>query len=85
MREQLHRTETDYNYKGRSIHASVGLHETSMEKINEDEMSDTKHILELGCGSGAFSQRLLDHGYFTTSVDLNLDNFSVETEALEVD
>lgn len=42
-------------------------------------------VLDLGCGSGAFSKRLQTIGFTTTSVDLSLDTFSLRSESCEVD
>lgn len=82
--KQQHKTETDYNYGGITIHAAVGLHEFAMGVIRE-KCKPNAHILDLGCGSGAFTKRLQDNGFRTTSADLSLDTFKLGSERLELD
>ncbi|MBI5485457.1 MAG: class I SAM-dependent methyltransferase [Deltaproteobacteria bacterium] len=82
--KQKHKTETTYNYAGITIHAAQGLHEYAMEVVRK-RCGQNGHILDLGCGSGAFTRRLHDHGFTTTSVDLSLDTFALDSEKLELD
>ena len=83
--KQQHKTETEYNYKGSMIHASEGLHEVAIGILNAEHPSGGKHVLDLGCGSGAFTKRLCDNNFSTTSVDILLDSFNLNTVALEID
>jgi len=80
------RDDDSYYYNNIPIHAAKGLHEYTMKKILESCQNNTKkHILELGCGSGAFSQRLIDHGFTVTSVDVSIDNnFPIDSQAIEL-
>jgi len=82
--KQQHKTETDYNYAGITIHAATGLHEYAMDVVLR-KCTPNGHILDLGCGSGAFTKRLQDHGFRTTSVDLSLDTFKLRSERYEFD
>lgn len=60
--------EKEY-YKGLEIHADTGLHEQMMHIIEKYLPKGTK-ILDIGAGSGAFSQRMADHGYSVTALDI---------------
>lgn len=82
--KQQHKTETDYNYAGITIHAASGLHEFAMDVVLSTCLPKA-HILDLACGSGAFTKRLQDHGFRTTSVDLSLDTFKLGSESYELD
>lgn len=82
--KQQHKTETEYKYKGITIHAAPGLHEYAMDVVL-NKCRKNGSILDLGCGSGAFTKRLQDHGFKTTSVDLSLDTFALESERCELD
>ena len=82
--DQKHKGETAYNYKGIGIHAAQGLHEYAINVVLK-ACTKGSQILDLGCGSGAFSKRLQDNGFITTSVDLSLDTFSLDSDKLEID
>jgi SAM-dependent methyltransferase len=82
--KQQHKPETEYKYKEITIHAAPGLHEYAMEVILKNCRKNGA-VLDLGCGSGAFTQRLQDHGFRTTSVDLSLDTFALDSECCEAD
>jgi 2-polyprenyl-3-methyl-5-hydroxy-6-metoxy-1,4-benzoquinol methylase len=84
-RIQQHKTDTGYTYKGHTIHATRGLHEYAMEKLLAIYPSGGKHVLDIGCGSGAFTQRLHDHGFTTTSTDIDLSAFALNSEAHQLD
>ncbi|MBS4097415.1 MAG: class I SAM-dependent methyltransferase [Sulfuricella sp.] len=82
--DQKHKGETSYNYKGIGIHAAQGLHEYAINVVLNCSPEGGR-VLELGCGSGAFSKRLQDNGFITTSVDLSLDSFFLDSEKYEID
>jgi len=82
--KQQHKTETVYKYDGITIHAAPGLHEYAMDVIL-DKCRKNGRILDLGCGSGAFTKRLQNHGFITNSVDLSLDTFALNSECYEID
>jgi SAM-dependent methyltransferase len=82
--EQHHRPDTDEQYGGISIHAAPGLHASAMDILLRHCKAGGA-VLDLGCGSGAFTKRLQDHGYRTTSVDLSLRDFALPSESLEMD
>ena len=83
MRQQ-HTTQTAYKYDGITIHAAAGLHEFAMEVILNN-CKGNKRVLDLGSGSGAFTKRLQDHGFTTTSADLTLDTFALGSKSYELD
>lgn len=82
--KQQHKTETFYKYDGIAIHAAPGLHEFALNVILE-KCRKNGCVLDLGCGSGAFTKRLQNHGFITTSADLSLDTFALSSESLEID
>jgi 2-polyprenyl-3-methyl-5-hydroxy-6-metoxy-1,4-benzoquinol methylase len=49
------------------IGAAPGLHEEAFALLHRHRASG--HVLDLGTGSGAFAQRLLDHGYGCVGLD----------------
>jgi SAM-dependent methyltransferase len=81
---QKHKSESLYTYKSVPIHAAKGLHECAVEVIKKRAKGGIT-ALDFGCGSGAFTKRLQDNGYITTSVDLSLDTFALDSESLELD
>jgi 2-polyprenyl-3-methyl-5-hydroxy-6-metoxy-1,4-benzoquinol methylase len=66
--------ELEY-YKGMVIHADTGMHEQAMCLV-EKYLDVKSTVLDLGAGSGAFSQRLLDHDYFVHAVDIDANNWA---------
>lgn len=82
--KQKHKSESLYNFEGVPIHAAEGLHEHAIEVIQRCCKGRGK-VLELGCGSGAFSKRLQTTGFATMSVDLSLDTFTLNSERCEID
>lgn len=83
--DQTHKVQTGYYYKGHTIHATRGLHERAMEMLLAIYPAGGKHVLDMGCGSGAFTQRLHDHGFTTTSADIDLGTFALNSEAHQLD
>lgn len=82
--KQKHKSETTYSYEGVPIHAAKGLHECAIDVIQNHCQGKGK-VLDLGCGSGAFSKRLQTTGFVTTSADLSLDTFALNSECCEID
>jgi SAM-dependent methyltransferase len=82
--KQKHKSEGVYTYEGVPIHAAKGLHEGAMEVIQKHAKGKVA-ALDFGCGSGAFTKRLQNNGYTTTSVDLSLDTFALKSESYEID
>lgn len=70
--------DTDLNtYRGIPIFAAPGLHELAAAKLVETAPPATGvHVLELGAGGGALSQRLVDLGYALTASDLFVERFA---------
>jgi len=85
IKDQKHKNFTGYNYRGIPIHASPGLHECVSELIESNNTGGDSFVLDLGCGSGAFTKRLQDKGYKTISADINLDSFTLQSEAHKID
>jgi 2-polyprenyl-3-methyl-5-hydroxy-6-metoxy-1,4-benzoquinol methylase len=82
--KQKHKSESLYTYEGVPIHAAKGLHEGAMDVIRKHAKGKVT-ALDFGCGSGAFTKRLQDNGFRTTSVDLSLDTFALRSECYEMD
>lgn len=82
---QIHRATSGRTYKGIFVHAAPGLHEAVMEHIHAAPTQAGNHVLELGCGSGALTQRLSDNGFEVRAVDLELDGYQAEADALAMD
>jgi SAM-dependent methyltransferase len=61
-------------YKDILMMVDLGMHEQVFMEIKKCLPVNSK-ILDLGCGEGALSQRLIDAGYQLTSVDKNPDYF----------
>lgn len=60
-------------YKGLLIKADLNTHESILWKMQSNNISGK--ILDFGCGEGALSQRLLDHGFQVISVDKDIDQY----------
>lgn len=82
--KQQHKADGIYFYEGVPIHAAKGLHERAIEVI-KNRCKGRGKILELGCGSGAFSKRLQLNSFTTSSVDVSLDTFALNSESHEID
>jgi 2-polyprenyl-3-methyl-5-hydroxy-6-metoxy-1,4-benzoquinol methylase len=57
-------------YKGIPEMAAYKLHSDIFEML-KPYLKEKLHILDFGCGQGAFSQRLLDHGMLVDACDIN--------------
>jgi len=64
------------NYKGLPIHALDGLHGFVAEKAAQYFVPGAS-MLDLGAGSGAMCQRMLDLGLKVTAMDLVAENFKL--------
>lgn len=63
---------TIHYYKGIQEKAGPYLHKEAFEVI-QPYLKPDFHILELGCGEGAFAQRLTDNGYKVDTCDIVVD------------
>jgi SAM-dependent methyltransferase len=81
---QVHRATSGRTYKGIPVHAAPGLHESVVEEIRNSTTTG-KRVLELGSGSGALTQRLIDNGFDVRAVDLTLDGYQAKAEAQAMD
>ncbi|ELR67882.1 3-demethylubiquinone-9 3-methyltransferase [Photobacterium marinum] len=68
---------TPDSYKGLPIHAHQGLHQRSLEIVNNNRILNNAEVLDIAAGSGAMSLRLIDNGAKVTSIDLVEENFRV--------
>lgn len=59
-------------YNGIQEMAAYGLHSDVFEMLNP-YLKKGMHILDFGCGQGAFSQRLVDIGMIVDACDINTD------------
>ena len=64
-------------YGGATVHADQGAHDWAVQTLAA--MGDSLRILDLGCGSGALSQRLADLGHQICSVDLVANPFEASS------
>ena len=60
------------DYNGIKVMAAYGLH-PDIFKILNPYLKKGMHILDFGCGEGAFSQRLVDSGMIVDGCDINTD------------
>ena len=81
---QVHRATSGRTYKGIPVHAAPGLHESVVEEIRNSTTTGNR-VLELGSGSGALTQRLIDEGFEVRAVDLTLDGYQAKAEAQAMD
>ncbi len=83
-REISHKGVTGDSYAGIPIHCERGVHEFVFAKLRDELALDSK-ILELGAGSGAMTQRLLDHGFANVdAVDVSAQGWSVPSVSLNI-
>ena len=59
-------------YNGIQEMAAYGLH-TDVIKMLDPYLKKGMHIIDFGCGQGAFSQRLVDKGMIVDACDINTD------------
>jgi 2-polyprenyl-3-methyl-5-hydroxy-6-metoxy-1,4-benzoquinol methylase len=59
-------------YNGIQEMAAYGLH-SDIFKMLEPYLREGMHVLDFGCGQGAFSQRLVDKGLKVDACDINTD------------
>lgn len=56
-------------YKGMLVHADIGLHDQAIALLQQYVPLGVS-VLDVGAGSGAFSQRLADTGYAVTALNV---------------
>jgi SAM-dependent methyltransferase len=72
-------TEVSYEieYRGLRIKATSNLHAECMRRICELGLPPGARTLDVGAGSGALSQRLIDHGFRVEAIERDRDTFLV--------
>ena len=73
-----HRVDSVYQYKHIPVHAPIAVHEFVASWISAHVDRGLK-VCDIGCGSGAMSQRLLDCGYEVIGLDHDLSDFQPRT------
>ncbi|MBI4712409.1 MAG: class I SAM-dependent methyltransferase [Planctomycetes bacterium] len=68
-------------YKGILIHDREGLHGQVMELIKK-YLPPPASVLDMGAGEGAFSLRLIDHGYNVDACDVDTKQFKTKNIAI---
>lgn len=67
------------DYKGIKVLAAHGLH-SDIFKILNPYLKRGMHILDFGCGQGAFSQRLIDAGTIVDACDIDTDQIKAQVQ-----
>ena len=65
------------DYKGIKVLAAYGLHSDILE-ILKPYLKKGMHVLDFGCGQGAFSQRLIDAGMLVDGCDIDTDQIKAQ-------
>jgi len=65
-------------YRGIAIHADSGVHEQAIRTIQR-HVPPWASIVDIGAGAGAFSARLTDLGYSVTALDVDVDEWALDT------
>jgi SAM-dependent methyltransferase len=82
MRSQItHKSDTGIYYKGLSVHAPPGVHDDAIEIFKSYVPAGSK-VIELGAGSGAFTQRLLDAGADAEAADFDSSTWTLPRVSL---
>ena len=72
------------SYKGIPIYSPLGLHTRVLEILSEHVPVGSR-VVEFGCGPGALTKRMQDHGYEVTPSDLNPKKQSSDSFAKQID
>jgi 2-polyprenyl-3-methyl-5-hydroxy-6-metoxy-1,4-benzoquinol methylase len=64
-------------YNGIQEMAAYGLH-SDVFKMLQPYLKRGMHILDFGCGQGAFCQRLVDHGMIVDACDINTEQIKAK-------
>ena len=67
------------DYKGIKVLAAHGLHSDIFRMLNP-YLKRGMHILDFGCGQGAFSQRLIDAGAIVDACDIDTDQIKAQVQ-----
>lgn len=90
MERHLNVRAAEYAYKGLRIRTARGVHELTFERIaglarEAGAKKERQRVLDLGCGSGALSQRLSDAGFRTTSCDIGPEGYRAAGDFVKID
>ncbi len=77
--------KSEVEYRGLRIHAAPNLHDDCIALVKEISTPEGAHVLDIGAGEGAFSQRLVDEGFEVKAVDFRVDRFRANVECQRVD
>ena len=69
------------DYKGIKVLAAHGLHADIFEILNPF-LKKGMHVLDFGCGEGAFSQRLIDAGMIVDACDIDTDQIKANVHGI---
>jgi SAM-dependent methyltransferase len=75
-----HRFRGSSEYQGIPIHAAPGVHEFGAH-LAQQYLPAEASILDVGCGSGALSARLLDAGFSVLATDIELTGFQASVRS----
>ena len=63
-----------YEYKGIPVHAPIAVHEAAISLVRK-YVGENGVVVDVGCGNGGMSQRLVDAGYETVAIDQDMSGF----------
>lgn len=72
-------------YQGIKIRAGSNLHQEVFRLIQGLGLPAGTEALDIGAGEGAFSRRLMDHGFKVTAIELEPERFQAGAKCLTLD
>lgn len=72
-------------YRGLKIWAAANLHQECMAQITALGLPTDTPVLDLGAGAGAFTQRLIDHGFAPQAVEFEAGKFQPDAPCYQWD
>ncbi|MCC6619408.1 MAG: methyltransferase domain-containing protein [Chloroflexi bacterium] len=83
-RSIVHRADTGRDYRGLPMHAAEGVHDHAL-LLARHHIAAGEAVLDVGCGAGALTQRLLDAGFAATATDLDVGDYRATAPVLAWD
>src|SRR5262245_36434397 len=74
-RDRISTVPYETEYRGLKIKAASNLHAECMRHIRALQLPPAARALDIGAGSGALSQRLLDDGFRVEAIERDRDAF----------